>query len=154
MCGTQTDDLLVDALFDEDAGVRLLLLTLLDPSSAPLGGLELLLVFIETNIFISIEFYNIIQTELSRNNQFKDLSTIWFNIDADKSNQLAYSTLIGFNRNNDAVYHYFSFTSFYLLLPLPRLNFSLAHVLLRKFAYVLLRQLTPHIFLYFQHLVP
>jgi len=86
LCGTRTDDLLVDALFDEDAGVRLLLLvlTLLDLSSAPLGGLELLLVFIETNTFISIECYIIIQTEFSRNNQFKDLSTMWFNIDADK----------------------------------------------------------------------
>ena len=40
------------------------------------------------------------------------------------------------------MYHYFSFTSFSLLLPLPRLNFSLEHVLLR--------QLTPHIFLCFQ----
>ncbi len=50
--------MLVDARLDEDVGARLLLLaiTLLDPISAPLGRLELLLAFIETNDFYVILF--------------------------------------------------------------------------------------------------
>ena len=49
--GTRADDLLVNARLDEDVGARLLLLaiTLLDLFSAPLGGLEMSLVFSETN---------------------------------------------------------------------------------------------------------